>query len=242
LGLVRSSFAFVSLRWVVSMSAPERESAHPRVDDWLDEDRIEYEVEPPDADVDKSRELHGRQIVADAMQRAECDDGWYHAQPWEANLSWRFSLRDLFAVMAIVAISLTVFRLGGPCPATVIGGLGTFFWLLIYLERIDPNVTSPRDAGQLPDDSPQLRKLPPLRLSYSTSDLLVAMTIAAVCFSLLKLFRPPLAAATLGFFVLAGIVLYWLGATLPRRAVLAWFLLTAMYLVVSTIAVIGDAG
>jgi hypothetical protein len=231
-----------------------RES-HPRVDDWLDEDRIEYEVEPPDEDVSRSIVRLKEEAAANALQRASTDDGMYHAPPWEAQIAWRFTLRDLFALTAIIAISLTVYRLlGGFCPASVIGGLGIFFWTLIYMERNDPTVGAtdwqsvpPANADPLgdevntrPGDRSTQQRWPPLRISYSTADLLIAMTVAAVCFALLRLFRPPLAAASLGFLVLAGIVLYWLGASPPRRAVLAWFILTAMYLVVSAIAVVGQ--
>ena len=168
-------------------------------------------------------------------------------------MAWRFTVRDLFALTAIAAISLTVYRLlGGLCPASVIGGLGIFFWTLIYMERNDPTVGRTDwqsvPAGSLDPLSSDVNTRsdgrstrdgwPPLKISYSTADLLIAMTVAAVCFSLLRIFPPPLAAASLGFLVLAGIVLYWLGASPPRRAVLAWFFLTAMYLVVSAIAVI----
>jgi hypothetical protein len=229
-----------------------RES-HPRVDDWLDEDRVEYEVEPPDEDVSKSIERHKEEAAANALQRSSTDDTWYHAPPWEAKIAWRFTLRDLFAITAIIAISLTVYRLlGGICPASVIGGLGVFFWTLIYMERNDPTVgrtdwqSAPSahadplrgDVNTRSDGRSTQERWPPIKISYSTADLLIAMTVAAVCFSLLRLFQPPLAAASLGFLVLAGIVLYWLGASPPRRAVLAWFILTAMYLVVSAIAVI----
>jgi hypothetical protein len=138
------------------------------------------------------------------------------------------------AVTAIVAISLSALNLGGVCPAVVVGGLATFFWLLVYLERQDPTV---RPVDRLEPAGASERTLPQLKISYSVADLLIAMTIAAVGFTMARLFPPPLAAATLGFFVLAGIVLYWLGASPPRRAVLAWFILTAMYLVVSAIAV-----
>lgn len=219
-----------------------RES-HPRVDDWLGEENVEYEVEPPDEAVSRAIERHKEEAAASALERASTDDGWYHAPSWEAKIAWRFSIRDMLALVAIVAISLTVFRLlGGICPASVIGGLGLFFWLLIYMERHDPTVAqSERNGAHSNVRSVPVttgRGLPALRVSYSTADLLVAMTVAAVCFSLVRLFRPPLAAASLGFLVLAGIVMYWLGASPPRRAVLAWFILTAMYLVVSAIAVI----
>jgi hypothetical protein len=226
---------------------PPRDSeSHPRVDDWLDEENVEYEVEPPDEEASKAHQRHKEQVAAGALERASIDDDWYHAQPWEAYLRWRFSLRDMFAVKAIVAITLTVYRyFHSICPASVIGGLGIFFWLLMYMERLDPAVARGRHAGDVdvrshtPGAGPG--RMPPLRVSYSTADLLIAMTIASVCFALLQLFRPPLAAASLGFLVLAGIVMYWLGASPPRRAVLAWFMLTIMYLVVSAIAII-EAG
>jgi hypothetical protein len=221
------------------MSRPESDAPHPRVDDWLDEENVEYDVEPPDEEAGLVKKRLQDQKAEDALQRAQIDEGWYHAQPWEATLRWRFSLRDLFAVTAIVAISLAVFQYGGICAATAIGGIGTFFWLLIYMERLDPTVMPvPRaiDGG----GAAGRRSVRPFSVSYSTADLLVAMTIAAVCFSLLRIFPSPLAAASLGFFVLAGIVMYWLGASPPRRAVLAWFILTAMYLVVSAIAIVEE--
>lgn len=222
------------------MSPPESNSPHPRVDDWLDEENIEYEVEPPDEQAGLVRKRLQEQKAEDVIQRADLKDTWYHAQMWEADLAWRFSLRDLFAVTAIVALSLAVFRYGGPCPAAFVGGIGTFFWLLIYMERLDPTVTPASTLTRQNGAPPTRRLLPPLTISYSTADLLIAMTIAALCFSLLRIFPPPLAAASLGFFVLAGIVMYWLGASPPRRAVLVWFMLTAMYLVVSAIAIVQE--
>jgi hypothetical protein len=222
------------------MPPHEPDPAYPRVDDWLDEDQVEYEVEPPDESVGRSREAFHKQMAEEAAERAATDEGWYEAQPWEPTIAWRFSLRDLLGVMAIIAITLTVFRIGGLCPATVIGGVGTFFWLLIYMERNDPTTAQAGAGARRKRPAHSAWRLPPLRISYSTADLLIAMTIACVCFSLLRLLRLPLAAATLGFFVLAGIVMYWIGASPPRRAVLAWFMLTAMYLVFSAAAVISD--
>ena len=223
------------------MSPSHPDSPHPRVDDWLDEENVEYDDEPPDEEAGLVRKRLQDQKAEDVLARAEIDEDWYHAQMWEAELKWRFSLRDLFAVTAIVAISLTALQYGGICGAVAVAGIGTFFWLLIYMERLDPTVRrGPRVPGDDDGRTQGRRLLPPFSVSYSTADLLIAMTIAAVCFSLLRIFPPPLAAASLGFLVLAGIVMYWLGASPPRRAVLAWFILTAMYLVVSAIAIVQE--
>jgi hypothetical protein len=223
------------------MPRSEPDTPHPRVDDWLDEENVEYDVEPPDEEVGRVRKRLQDQKAEDVLARAEIDEGWYHAQMWEADLKWRFSLRDLFAVTAIVAISLTALQYGGICGAAAVAGIGTFFWLLTYMERLDPTIRpGPRVPGDNDGCTQRRRLLPPFSVSYSTADLLIAMTIAAVCFSLLRIFPPPLAAASLGFLVLAGIVMYWLGASPPRRAVLVWFILTAMYLVVSAIAIVQE--
>jgi hypothetical protein len=71
------------------------------------------------------------------------------------------------------------------------------------------------------------------RFRFSMSELMIAMTIAAVIFGLVQILGGEVAATMLGFIALFGLVVHALGLEPPGVVVLGWWLILALYVLLS---------
>jgi hypothetical protein len=94
------------------------------------------------------------------------------------------------------------------------------------------------EAVRRPDSIPDMYSEPPppepFRLQFSMRSLLILLTIAAVGFGLIHFLGGPGPTATiLGFMAVAGLLVHALGFDPPQAVVLVWWLILAMYVVLS---------
>ncbi len=226
----------------------ERKPVRDAVDDDTDDDGQELELEPPDQQILAREEQLKLQHAARVVEQVKIDDT---PDPenydWGRDFRFAFTVKDIFIWTAMVAVAVASVRLVGVCLAVWVLILEAFVWLLISSERTHKErlaarrIAPPKPSKTRPDEQAAVQPREPFRLSFSVADLLVATTISGVSFGLLSIVPNALAAAVLGFLVLAGMVCYWVGFSFHRRVVLAWFMLTAMYLVVSAMVVVENS-
>jgi hypothetical protein len=106
-------------------------------------------------------------------------------------------------------------------------------------EDVDDFVASASSAGtpaktmydEPPQWSPGTR--PSFSFQFSMSQLMIAMTVAAVIFGLVHLSGASNAATLLGFVALIGLVVHALGVDPPAVVILGWWLILVLYVVLS---------
>ncbi|MEM6329780.1 MAG: hypothetical protein AAF790_05980, partial [Planctomycetota bacterium] len=76
---------------------------------------------------------------------------------------------------------------------------------------------------------------PELRLAFSTKHLLITMTAAAVLLGVLSWVTPGLLAGVLGLVAIAGLLVFVTGVEAPPPAVMAWWVVVSLYIVVSLV-------
>jgi hypothetical protein len=74
---------------------------------------------------------------------------------------------------------------------------------------------------------------PSFTFQFSMSQLMVAMTVAAIIFGLVHLSGPSNAATLLGFVALVGLVVHALGFDPPAVVILGWWLILVLYVLLS---------
>lgn len=89
-----------------------------------------------------------------------------------------------------------------------------------------------------PDAAPDLwserPRLEPFQLRFSVRSLLIMLTIAAVSFGLIRILGGPGPTATiLGFIAVAGLLVHAFGFDPPQAVVLIWWLILALYVILS---------
>ena len=79
----------------------------------------------------------------------------------------------------------------------------------------------------------------PFQFRFSMRTLLIAITIAAVSFGLIHVLGGPGPTATiLGFMAVAGLLVHALGFEPPQSVILVWWLILALYVVLTIVGAI----
>ncbi|MBN1853817.1 MAG: hypothetical protein JW829_13880 [Pirellulales bacterium] len=215
------------------MIGPQENESHP----WdPEDDGEEYALLPPDPDVlEEERRRRDAQIAAWEAKAAADQDP--NEDPWNIDIEFqfRFGIKDLLAAMAILAISITCVRLLDPYTGFSIFVLGTLIWMQYRLVCSEKETARkkkpPRTAPTMPFAGSSWRDwIRPWR-SYSIADMLIAITVAAIVFALLRWMGPAYTTAFLGMMVTAGILAYMLDFRPPRQWWLVWILVCVCYVV-----------
>lgn len=235
--------------------------------DSFDDDGDEYELEPVDPEILEME----RQRIRESARRAELAvdinetyEDVSSADPvtWDDFKGFRFTIRHLLIATAVLAMALTLIKVGSCLGAFIIAvaALAAGWYFVIKKERriahererdrderrrqLHDEQTESVDYSQF--DEPEEETVPAVefRFAFSMRQLLGAMTVAAVVFALMSLLGENNAALCLGLLALFGLVVHIIGFELPPLAILCWWLILVLYVIVSLIAVFmsdGDA-
>jgi len=105
----------------------------------------------------------------------------------------------------------------------------------------DPTPVSvgPPPASNVAPPAPKTSPQPQLRFQFSLKQLIITMTTAAVVLCAVRLLGGPSNTATLlGFVALLGLVIHALGFNPPEIAVLGWWLILVLYVLLNVFAAI----
>jgi hypothetical protein len=96
-----------------------------------------------------------------------------------------------------------------------------------------------RGANRAAANRPRSPAGRPLRWQFSLRQLMIAMTISAIVFGLVRMVGgPDVAAVVLGFIILAGLIAHAMGAEPPESIILGWWLLLCLYVLMSLAAAV----
>ena len=105
-------------------------------------------------------------------------------------------------------------------------------------ESIEEPVSIQRPAA-VPDMWTEPPSPEPIQIRFSMRTLLIAMTIAAVSFGMIRILGGPGPTATiLGFMAVAGLLVHAIGVEPPQSVVLVWWLVLALYVVLTIVGAI----
>ena len=205
-------------------------------------DEPDYVVLPPDPEAIENERRLCQEQIAEWEDRARREPTW--APPGGTPIQFRFSLKDLFVVTAVIAIALSGARLfGGGFSGIVFFALCVLVWIharILLAERAEARAKA-AERGQ----SPPITEIPWKEYareiaSYSVADLLVATTVIAVVLAIHQWVGPFFAAGILSFWVFGGAVAFWLGMRPSKRWWLVWTLVTVAYIVYTMIAAVRE--
>jgi hypothetical protein len=235
-----------------------------------DDDDYELELEAVDPEViSHARERATRQ-VQETEARAERLETY--DTPSEADTigfddfkSFRFTTRHLLVTTAILAVLMSVVKLGGGCNGLFFAGLlmlASGWWWVLSKERqerlkrerrrleIDARIAAARKnapgesiestarmAGLEPDEEDQLPAKPALTFSFSLKQLFLAFTVVALIMGLAYLVGPEHASLMLGAIAVIGLAIHVMGFELPGIIVFGWWVLLVVYVVMSLLAI-----
>jgi hypothetical protein len=228
------------------------------------EDDDELELEPVDPEIAAHRQRRIRETTDRTVRRAEAEQASEDDVADEIGLDLtflregRFSTRQLLAATGCLALALALLNGLGPCngPFVIALALLAAGWLGVRrLERRrdamrrDAMRRGAGEPGGSPDssDASQADRPPSaasgrwrdwiaVEFSFSTRELLLAVTAAAVVLAVFGSLGAELLALALGLAALLGLVVNALGCEPPRSVVLGWWLLMAMYVAVGLVA------
>jgi hypothetical protein len=79
----------------------------------------------------------------------------------------------------------------------------------------------------------------PFRIRFSLRTLMIAMTVAAVFFGLIRFFGGPASTATLlGFIAVGGLVIHAVGYNPPQSVIIGWWFILVLYILTSILGAI----
>jgi hypothetical protein len=220
-----------------------------------DEDDGEYELEPVDPEIlDRERHLAERRI-REAESAVDVDEVYRDTEPadpitWDELRNFRFTIRHLLIVTALLALLLTFIELGGWLGLFLAGAAALAAgWFFVLRKEHRVRVERERRLAQL--DLPaapaqpretQVSVAPPFRFSFSMKEMFIALTAAAVVFGLVRMLGgPENAAILLGMVALVGLGVHLLGFDPPPLVILGWWLLLVLYIVVTLWAAFGSS-
>ncbi|HEX5472693.1 MAG TPA: hypothetical protein VFW73_12455 [Lacipirellulaceae bacterium] len=109
-------------------------------------------------------------------------------------------------------------------------------------QKVGPRASAPISPDAPPSDDDMWKQVAtrePFRLRFSLRTLIVAMTVAAVFFGLVRLLGGPANTATLlGFIAAAGLVIHVLGYDPPQPVILGWWFILVLYVLTSILGAI----
>jgi cbb3-type cytochrome oxidase subunit 3 len=235
-----------------------------------DDDDYELELEAVDPEVlQHARERAARQ-VQQTEARAERLETF--EAPSEADTigfddfkGVRFTTRHLLIATAILAVLMSIVKLGGGCNGLFFAGmlaLGYGWWFVLRKERkeqaererrrleIDARMatarktaegesaeSSARMAGLEPADEELPPEKPALTFSFSLKQLFWAFTVVALILGLAFLVGPDHASWMLGTIAVLGLAIHVMGFELPGIIVFGWWVLLVVYVIMSLFAI-----
>ncbi len=243
----------------------------PPLDD--DDDDLELELEPIDPEIlehKRRQTIRQTRKAEDAVDINEAFDEAASSDPFEISdlKQFRFSIRHLLIVTALLSIAMTVFKSTGPCNGTLIIFVLTVvtgWWFVVRKERRqqhefqlrkqemkariaaqraaedgDQGAATPSPApAEITFDSPP--GPPSFRFSFSLKELFGAFTAAALLLGLLSFIGGEQnVALLLGMVALFGLVVHAMGFEPPHLAVLGWWILLVLYILISAVAAFGN--
>jgi len=249
------------------------------------DDDGEYELEPPDEAVTEHQRkatlagIEKRIDINEIYAEADRDRGSEILEDWVRNFRFRFQfqVKHLLIATALLAIVLTLFKLGMFWPTMVVlimlGVAGLYTYLvweekkhqaeaarkreIVYAQRRAQQAAS--QSGGIAETTEPLTTaaaaVPPsseieeawraarerkrFRFQFSLREMIITMTVAAVVLGLIRFLGGPAATATvLGIVALIGLVVFAVGYDPPQIAVLGWWLVLVLYVVVSIFAAV----
>ena len=223
----------------------------------------EYELEPIDPEILELERQRAEAKVRQAQRTVDINEV-YEDQNVGENFTWddlqgfRFTIRHLLIGTAALAVFLTLFKIA-KCLGVFLGVLGMVAAGWVYVLRKEKRLREARiqgreelqrqldreEAGGVDYSEFDEPDSPPghgFRFSFSMKELLGAMTVAALLLGAIQgLGGTENAALVLGAIALLGLVVNLVGFEPPPVLVLGWWLLIAMYIVVSLWAAFGSA-
>jgi hypothetical protein len=222
-----------------------------------DDDDYELELEPIDPEILAIERARGNHRTESVVERIDVDElygdtGSYSdlTVDWSGLRHFRFTTQHLLVLTAVLAVVMTVFRLLNPGKAIVVIGavlLAAGWYWASRLERRQQAERARRRAeffGQAAAmeasdaslaSSESLPRVP-FKFAFSTKELLIATTAAAVVLALLRIMGADALSMALGIVALTGLAANAMGYDPPPQVVLGWWLLLVMYLAVGLLA------
>jgi Flp pilus assembly protein TadB len=244
------------------------------VDD--DDDDFEFELEEVDPEILEHARRRGERQVQETEARAahmETFDAPSEADPITLHdfEGFRFTTQHLLIATAILAVFMSIVRLGGGCNALFISALTSLaygWWFVLRKERLERLERERRRAeaaqrlsqlqrneqGELirssegtlmaydEEEEKLIPEKPAFTFSFSLKEVMIVFVIAAVILGLASLFTPQTAALILGIVAVIGLVVLIMGFELPGIIVFGWWVLIGLYVVMSIAAVIVGRG
>jgi Flp pilus assembly protein TadB len=235
-----------------------------------DEDDYELELEAVDPEVLSHARERARRQVQETEARAERLETY--DTPSEADAigfddfkSFRFTTRHLLVATAILAVLMSIIKIGGGCNGLFFAGLIMLafgWWWVLSKERkerlererrrleIDARMAAsrkhPRDkslesntrmAGLEPDEEDEFPQKPALTFSFSLKQVFWAFTIVALIMGLACLVSAEHASWMLGTIAVLGLAIHVMGFELPGIVVFGWWVLLVVYVIMSLFAI-----
>jgi hypothetical protein len=237
-----------------------------------DDDDFEFELEAVDPDILEHARRRGERQIQETEARAA------HLETFEAPTEadpislddfegFRFTTQHLLIATAILAVFMSIVRLGGGCNALFISGIATLaygWWFVLRKERLerlererrraeaserlarlqrgDKSTDSLSGRGVTYDKEEYIPERPGFSFSFSLKQVMTVFAIAAVMLGMASLFGPETAALMLGIVAVIGLVVLIMGFELPGIIVFGWWVLIGLYVVMSIGAVIMGRG
>lgn len=224
-----------------------------------DGDDGEYELEPVDPEILAREQQRAEQKLRQAESAVDVDQVHRETEPgdpitWDDLQGFRFTTRHLLIATAGLAMVMTLVKiadcLGMFLVAVIALAVG---WFLVLRKERRVRIERERRLAEL--DLPAEETLtaeapnvgvsvaPAFRFSFSTKEMFIALTTAAVVFGLVRLVGgPENAAVVLGMIALVGLLVQLLGFEAPPLVALAWWLLLVLYIVVNLWAAFASGG
>jgi hypothetical protein len=240
-------------------------------DPYDEDDDYELELEDVDAEVLEHARVRATRQVEETEARAARLETF--DVPTEAEAiglddlkSFRFTTWHLLVATALVAVFMSVIKLGGGCNGIFIAGLMTLaagWWYVLRKERNErlarerrrleiearleksrkkETVVTERMAGLEPVEEEFVPTKPALSFSFSLKQILGTFAVAAVVLTIATLFGPNTASLVLGIVAVLGLAIQVIGIELPGILVFGWWILMLMYVAMSLWAVFSSAG
>ena len=231
-----------------------------------EDDDFELELEDVDPEIQAlARKRAVRQIQETEARAAKLDT---FEAPSEADTltlndfqGFRFTTKHLLIATAVVAVFMSMVRLGEGCNAIFFSALGMLafgWWYVLRKERnerldrerkrkdLDSQLASLRknDQGEpiastartieiVEDDGDLPPEKPALTFAFSLKQILITFAVAAVILTLASLMGAEQASVLLGIVALVGLAIQVMGFELPGILVFGWWILIVLYVLMS---------
>lgn len=237
-----------------------------------DDDDFEFELEDVDPEILEHAKRRGERQVHETEARAAhletfeepSDSDPISLEDFEG---FRFTTQHLLIATAIMAVFMSIVRLGGGCNALFISFLAAVaygWWFVLRKERRErlererrraeasERLTQLQKAGQSADslagrgvtydEKEFVPEKPGFSFSFSMKQVMIVFAIAAIMLGLASILGPETAALILGIVAVIGLVVLIMGFELPGIIVFGWWVLIGLYVVMSIAAVIMGRG